>query len=156
MDTTGVFVDLSNLYYNIRKKFNGRKVNYSKYLQHIQPAATIFKACGSSRANSNTFKSRLVALGFDVTFLEPSNQKLSYCTIHLMLEILKTLDSIQHIVIGSSDRNLIPFIDYLKSKGKNIIIFACNIPTELSNLSNSHYEIDESELEDATTNRPKT
>lgn len=73
----GLFVDLSNLYYCVAKKFNG-KVDYAKYLNIAIGTHSLYRAYayGAQLGNeARYFLDRLEELGYEPRYKEPKQFK---------------------------------------------------------------------------------
>lgn len=70
----GVFVDVSNLYYCLMKKYNGGKLNYHKYYDSIDRNGQIVRAIayGAQINNqANNFLDCIKDIGFTIKYKQP-------------------------------------------------------------------------------------
>ncbi len=68
-------------------------------------------------------------------------------TMDIAVDIIRMIDRLDIVIIGSCNLNLVPLFIYLKEKGIKIIIFACNIPRKLIMVCDEWWEITEDLLE---------
>lgn len=69
-------------------------------------------------------------------------------TMDMVIDILRSIDRLEIVVIGSSNPRIIPIVNYLKEKGIRVIIFSCNIPRHLRNAADVWWEISDRFLEE--------
>lgn len=146
-----VFVDVSNQFYNINKKWPHRKLNYKVYFEVCKKYGEVTRAFAYGtqveRAASK-FISCLHHIGYEPNFreVEPNNW---YCwdvglTIEIVNQIIhKRCDA---IIIGSTNRVLIQTINWAKAQGIRVIVVACGINNEIRETCEWE-EIDKSMLE---------
>lgn len=66
----------------------------------------------------------------------------------MITDILRLVDKLETVVIGTSNPRIIPFVRYLKEEGVKVIVFACGIPRSLKDESDQWWEITENFLEE--------
>ena len=164
LKTIGLFVDISNLYYCIGKKFPGRKLNFSDYLAFATAPNVIYcaKAYGIEVNNEAAgFKTCLKYYGYDPIYKSPKivevNGKTEYrktsWNVGLSMDVVRCIDKLDVIIIGSSDPELASLVDWIKQHGRECVVVACGISKELKIVANSFKEITEELLKvgDAVT-----
>jgi uncharacterized LabA/DUF88 family protein len=158
----GVFVDTSNLYYCINKQYDGRKLDYKKYLEAVLINNTLYRAFayGAQVADhALNFITYLRALGFETKYKEIRYKKQTEAEerreierinwgVGITIDVIRLLDKVDVVIIGSADRDLVPLVEYIKSKGVKCNIVACNIPKDLRLSCDFYIEVDESLLEE--------
>jgi uncharacterized LabA/DUF88 family protein len=153
----GVFIDVSNLYYCINKKYKGRKLNYKKYLEYIQGLGdvAIANAYGAQVKNQAAgFIHMLKQIGFTPKYQTPKSftehgqiiKKADY-DVKIAVDILEAAENLDMVVLGSADSDFIPLVLKLKEKQKRVIIFACKISGDFKTIGECCVEIPESLLE---------
>jgi len=146
---TGLFIDVSNLYHCVGKKFNG-KIDYSKYLAEIAPLS-MAKAYGTKiDSEAINFVKRLNSIGFSTKFVRTTPKDKTSVSINMAIDIVKNLDTLDEVILGSSSREMIPLIEFLKENSVKVIVYACGICHEVRNICETH-ELEENILE--TSNR---
>jgi len=159
LNRIAVFVDIRNLYYNTKREFN-KKVNYSKYLKKF--GENVVKACAFGLLydkDSGDFISALKHIGYEVEFQKSEHLHVSdrtkrhmlqneECSNRMIVGILRCLDKIDTVILGSSNKNILPFIYFLREQGIHVQIFACSIPNSIKRAATSYTENDISTLED--------
>jgi len=150
----GLFIDVSNLYYCVSKKFSGRKVDYDKYLNTLKTSfvgdveLVEQHAYGTKIGDeARPFIRRLNALGFITKFVRTTRTRATTLNVNIAVDIMRSIDTLDIIILGSTNREMIPLVNYLKERGKSVHIFACGICNELRNIVETNAEIDEDELE---------
>lgn len=160
MKRIGVFVDVSNLFYCVRKKFEGRKVDYRKYLDYIQDLGETVKviAYGAQmNTEANGFIHCLQKIGYQTkfkgvkTFRQDHDQDIrrkADWDVGITMDIVSMVDRFDMIIIGSADGDLEPVVDWAIRKGIDVVILACGISRDLKTRATQFIEIPESLLED--------
>jgi len=157
----GVFIDVSNLYYCIDKKFDGRKLDYKKYMDFISELGDIIcaNAYGAQiRNEANKFIYFLKSVGFNTKWKKPkfyvnrNDGQVQYrhkadWDVGIAVDIIKASDRIDILILGSADGDLKPLVEYMTSKSIEVVIFATKISRELKGCSTKYIEIPESLLE---------
>jgi len=150
----GVFIDVANLYYTLMKKFDGRKLDYEKYLEFLKSLGDIQHqiAYGSDMGDgSKAFISYLQRLEFQTKYKPPkviqNIQRRTNCHVDMTIDILEMLNRLDLVIIGSSNSSLEPLAAHIKRKGVIVVIFACRINRELRQAATKSIEITESMLE---------
>jgi len=157
MKQLAIFVDVSNLYFCLGKEY-GKKLKYKKYLNYIEDFGDVVlkKAYGAQVNNeANKFIDHLNVLGFDTYFKEPRKVISSENNVvmkadwdvGITLDIMRNVDIFDTLILGSADGDFRPLIEYLQSKGKSIIVIACNISQNLKLPNITTIEIPEGHLE---------
>ena len=154
MQRVGLFIDVSNLYYCVSKKFDGRKVDYSKYYSSLEDnlpeGASLceLRAYGTKiEDEARSFIRRLNSLGFTTKFVRTTRTRSTALNVNIAMDIIRLLDNLDIIVLGTANREMIPLVNYLKEQGKEVYILACGICNELNNIASKPLEIDEDTLE---------
>lgn len=152
----GVFVDLVSQFSRVADYFPGEKIDYDEYLRRVEDLGPITKAIayGASVGDeANSFIKCLEDKGFDVKYVNArvfngkSIIKYTDRSTDIIVDIIKMMDRIDTVVIGSSNINITPFLIYLKEKGITVIIFACNVPKDMRNACDEYWDITEHYLE---------
>lgn len=199
----GVFVDISNIYYCVGKRFN-RKVNYEKYLKTAIGSNVVFRAYAYGAqygTEANRFLDCLRGFGYTPRYKKPKefdnpDYKINleifdaaYAAltpvegavqafkaedmkqmkdsmdavkkvlrgkkdirkadwdVGLAIDVVRIVDRVDQVVIGSADGDLAPLVEWVKEQGCRCIVFACNISRELRDVADEVIEIDEALLE---------
>ena len=129
MNNVGMFVDVDNLYHNIKTSYgDDAKLNYAKYLEFISDLYDVgFKHAWMVKSRNDRLESVLVGSGFIVHKTKVRNFKVRH-SVPLSLEITKMISVYEVVIIGSSNPDLETLIEYLKTLGIKVIVFASRIP----------------------------
>lgn len=153
MKTVGVFVDVGNIFYCIGKRYDGRKLNYSKYLDFIGKDEAIFVARAFGvHLNDEAIKfiTCLRHYGWDPKYRKPRPGKRVDWNVGIAMDIVRLVanNKLERVVIGSSSPDLVPLIEWIKEHGCEVYVVACGIPKELKEVADKYIEIPEELLED--------
>lgn len=151
-----LFIDVISQYYSIGTVFPGQKLNYKAYLDKIGKEtdvnrAVAYGACINNEAQN--FIQYLINSRYEVKYVparKVNNRPIIKYTdrsMDIALDIIRMLDRLDVVVIGSCNLNLLPLFAFLKEKGIKVIVFACNIPREIKNVADEWIEITEDLLE---------
>jgi uncharacterized LabA/DUF88 family protein len=153
----GIFVDVSNLYYCIGKKFNNRKLDYGKYMQYIKDLGQveIAIAYGAQVKNqANKFLYALQKVGFKTKYRSPKAfvdngtiRKKADCDLQIAVDIVNYINDIDMLVLGSADGDFTPIVKMAIENNVTVIILACHISGDLKRTASEFIEIPESLLE---------
>lgn len=154
----GVFVDVSNIYYCIGKKFEKRKLDYRKYLAFVRDFGELVKvlAYGSQMNNEAAgFIHALQKIGFQTKFKavksyqdEAALRRKADWDVGITMDIVNMIDRFDMIILGTADGDLEPVVKWAVNRGVDVIVFACGISKDLKSVATQFIEIPESLLED--------
>jgi len=153
---TAVFVDIISLFYNINYVYPQQKLDYKNYLDKLREKYNIYRAIAYGASISNEAQDFIRCLrgnGFETKYVPArkfnSKAVIKYTdrTMDIAMDILRMIDRIDVVVIGSNNINFIPLFNYLKEKGIKVVVNACNISRELKNNCDEWYEITDDLLE---------
>lgn len=157
----GVFVDVSNLYYCVGKKFENRKLNYTKYKEYIAGMGEIVQAIAYGAQMENEaikFIRVLSNLGFTTKFKAPQvyenaatgegYKRKADWDVGIAMDIVTMADKLDIVILGSADGDLTPAVEWCRHKGIDVIVLACRISRSLKDNASKFIEIPESFLEE--------
>lgn len=157
MKRLGVFVDVSNIYYCIRKKYEDRKLDYQKYLNFITDFGELTKviAYGSQLGNEATgFIHCLQKIGFQTKFKSVKSfnnddelRRKADWDVGITMDIVNMIDRFDMIILGTADGDLKPVVTWASQRGVDVVILACGISRDLKDTATEFIEIPESLLE---------
>lgn len=153
MRKIAVFCDVGNLYYCVGKKFETRKLDYRKYLEYAKTFGEVYTsaAYGSQvKEEAKNFILCLKQLGFTTRFRESDREEKRRVNwgAGIAIDIVQLIDRVDTVVLGSSDPDLLPVVEYIKSKGIKVIIIAAGIHRDLKSACNQFVEVSEDMLEE--------
>lgn len=155
----GIFVDVSNLYYCIGKKFPEKKLDYLAYLTLAQGENAIYRARAYGielDKEASKFKTCLKHYGYEPIYKAPKiyenketgekhYRRMSW-NVGITTDVVRLIDKLDIIILGSSDPELVPLVEWIKEKGRECLILACGISRELKAVANGYKEITEDYL----------
>lgn len=155
----GVYIDVSNVYHKLNRKFNGSKLNYGKLMFSISNSfGNVIRtfAYGVQREKEATgFITCLRAYGIEPRFKRPKiirvgDREIKQCNwgVGITVDVVRLVDKLDIIVLVSSDPDLIPLVKWIRDQGKQAIIFASCIPKSLRDVASGVIEITEGLLEE--------
>lgn len=158
-----VYVDLSNLYYSINRKWGNRKLSYNEYTTFIKGIGDVIKlkAYGAqAKSQATGFIKRVGRLGYEVKYKEPKVFvkenggiiKKADWDVGIAVDVIKDMENekIDLVILGSADGDMEPLVNYLIDKDIKVVVIACNIANELKKSATKCIEIIESMLEGPT------
>lgn len=150
MKRLGIFLDVGNLYYCIGKKFDKRKLDYRKYLKYVEDLGETTRATAYGCQLNNEavgFVHCLKQIGLQTKFKTVKTHKSNW-DVGLSIDIVRMSERIDIVILGSSNPNLVPVVEYVTQLGVDVIVVACGISKELKDVATDFIEIPESMLED--------
>jgi uncharacterized protein (TIGR00288 family) len=148
-----ILVDVSNLYYCIRKVHNGKKLSYKKFRDHVGGYGNIVLARAYGAAigdEANAFIEAIRGFGFETYFKEPkvySNEKgirrKADWDVGIAIDMVKIAadQSIGLIVLATADSDMTAAVEYCQDCGKQVIVFGVNIGHDLREAADQFVEI---------------
>lgn len=150
MKTVGVFADVGNLFYCISKKYDGKKLNYQRYLQRAVNGNRLYRAFayGVQIENEATpFINCLKHYGYEPIYKKSHDNKRVNWSVGLSMDVVRCIERLDIVVLGTADPSLSHLISWVKEKGVECRILACGIPKDLKEVSNFYTEIADDLLE---------
>lgn len=150
----GVYVDTCNLYHCVRARFDGRKLDYSKYLKFLEPIGDIVitKAYGAQAQNeAKPFIIFLKKLGFEtywkgIKFYDQNRQNNNAKAdwdVGIAMDIVRDVPNLDLVVLGTADSDLAPLVDWVQEQNTQVIILATKISRELQQSAHKCIEVTE-------------
>ena len=157
----GVYLDLSNLYYCVGKRYDGAKLDYRKYLDYVQDlgALVVQKAYGAQMGNeARAFIKCLKLMGFDTYYKTPkqydntdtnSFKRKADQDVRIAVDIIDDVlaERVNRVILGSADGDMCPVVDWVQRRGCEIIVLSCGVSRDLKNTAREYIEIPASLLE---------
>jgi uncharacterized LabA/DUF88 family protein len=150
MKTALVLVDVNNLYFNLDKKCN-RRLDYKNYLASIREKYHVHRAYAygvTPNDEAIKFVHALKKIGFEPEFIEikVGESFIPDWAVTITLAAVRAIDRVDAILIGSSDRKLIPLYRWLAEKSIESYVYACGVPKAVREVVNTYQEIEDSLL----------
>jgi uncharacterized LabA/DUF88 family protein len=152
----GIFVDTTNLYRTVHKKFKN-KLCYDLYREKVTDLfgeTELNLAYVMQIANeASGFIGCLRAAGFVTKTKRPltfkvGDREIKRCNWHVeMLIDMFRNDDLDCVILGSSDSELLPLVKFLEEQGVKVVILASLIPKRLAEAASKAIEITEDLLE---------
>ena len=140
-----MILDTGNLYFNINKRFNGKRINYDNILKKMEIEPKIKIAYGAYRSenrNALSFITALNKLDFITKFKVLTTEKYYEPLCDIVIDVYENMP-LSTVVFGSSNLQLIPLIYKLKEKDVTVHIIGCNIPKAFHTVADNIIEINE-------------
>jgi len=149
----GLFVDVANLYHCIAKRYDGKRLDYGKYLEYIESniGAPIKSIAYGIQEDEEAigFITCLKKLGYIPKFKKPRMVKAGVrkadWDVGIVLDIVDHIKEFDLIILGSADGDFVPLISWIRRQGVEVRILACKISQHLSDICD-HDEITEDML----------
>lgn len=159
MSNAALFVDINNLYYCVARKFNGRKLDYKSYLENANALGSVSRAFAYGfqlDKEAVHFITCLRKIGYDTRYKAPriigederKFKKMDW-NVGICMDVVRMITRVDAIIIGSSDPELVPLVQWIKDQGVQAVIFSSIISKELKDHADKYHEISESILEAA-------
>jgi uncharacterized LabA/DUF88 family protein len=158
-----VAVDVSNLYYCVKKRFKGGKLDYKKFLELCSKNGQVYRAIAyaSTMTGSdapNKFFDCIQNFGFTVktkvvkTFEDDQpggeNKKLKAdWDLGMAIDVIRHINRIDTVILGTADGDMASLVHYLHEHGIRVHVIACGISSDLKACVDSYIEIGPSLLE---------
>jgi uncharacterized LabA/DUF88 family protein len=152
-------VDVSNLYYTLQKKYS-RKLDFRKLRKYVDDLGEVKYAIayGSQMGNqAEVFLRYLHAAGYETKFKEPKTyhnegdahiRRKADWDVGITMDIVTRIEKIDMLVIGSSDGDMVPVVEWAMNQGVYVLVMGAKISGDLRKASTAATEIPESLLEE--------
>lgn len=126
-----VFIDAQNMYHSARSIFKAR-VNFKEILKNAVSDRKLVRAFGyviSTKSGEETaFFEALVNLGIETRAKELQEfyggAKKADWDVGLVVDAIRTADTVDTIVLVSGDGDFVPLVEYLKNNGRRVEVMA--------------------------------
>ena len=147
----GIMIDANNLYYRLNLK-HGQKLDYAKYLAYCEELGYVNFAGVYGvhvRGQAVDFLTRLKTIGYNPRYMNVNkrDENKIQATVRIVVDAIADMVNYDTLILGSSDKNLIPLLEYLKLQNKKVIILSTNIPKAMYTAAYKCIEIPASMLE---------
>jgi uncharacterized LabA/DUF88 family protein len=151
-----IHVDVSRNFGALMRREKEARINYSKYLEQAIDGDRLHKAYAYGvrvENEADEFIKTLHEIGYEVKYKEAKNvfnrhtgvsePKVSLTSNNLVIamDVVRVIDKVDTIVIGSNDRDLVTLIDWIHYKGVNVFVYALMIPAPLKEVADWWEEI---------------
>lgn len=157
-------VDVSNLYYTVKRKYND-KINYTALLEYCQYHGYVYRAvCYASDMDGKAeeFFKCLKATGYEVKVKETRSyenkgafKQKANCDIDMVVDIIRYQQHYDELILVCSDGDMVPVVKYCQERGVKVHILACGINNDLRQACDSWFEIGPSFLENIKDESPE-
>jgi len=167
-----IAVDVSNLYYTVKKKFDGARVDYEKFKEFCSKYGEIYRAlafASQMQGAGDKFFECLKYLHYRVlikdvkeypahmltcphcskNFSEGTKRQKADWDVGIAIEIIKYTNRVDVVILGSADGDMVPLVKHLQDNGIRVVIVGCGINSELRELADDFCEIGPRFLENA-------
>lgn len=168
-----VGVDVSNLYYCVKKKYSGRKVDYRKlYLHCTESYGQVYRAvayASEMQGAAKEFFDCIRCFGYQVkvkpgkeyTYQVPGSEE-TYKKIKANWDVGMAIDIIRHVhriddlVLVTADGDMAELAKFMKEHGVRVHVVACQISKDLREVCDSSLEVGPALLEDERAKADET
>jgi uncharacterized LabA/DUF88 family protein len=167
MKRVGIFIDVSNLYFCLSRKYASRRLNYQKYLDFCKGLGDIQQAiaygCYDAKRPESFIKA-LEGIGFQTKY-KPIKRIFKQGVLEkikgdwdvgMSVAIMQMLDRLDVIILGSADSDMKDLVEFARTRGIQVIVLACQVSSELHDVCTEVIEIPESMLEAHENDRNHT
>jgi len=147
-----LLIDVGNQFFCINKRWPGRKLNYSEYLEKAKTFGTVTRAIAYGTQiddSAATFITALHHLGFEPKFKQIEKNTWYAWDVGISVDVVRFHEKTDVLVLGSSNRNMVPIIKWAKERGIRVVVMSCGVNRDLKDAADQWLEITESMLEEA-------
>ena len=140
-----ILLDTGNFHYCINRKYEGRRIDYSRLKKEwCEPDDEVIAYGAIPTEEAFTFRDALRNYGYRVKFRAlGKGMKFYNPVIDIVLESVNRSQKVNSIVIGTSNQELIPIVTWLKARSIVVGIWGCGINFELQKIADYYREIKE-------------
>jgi uncharacterized LabA/DUF88 family protein len=158
MKRLAVFVDVSNIYYCVGKRFNGRKLDYAKYIEYVRGLGDIHEAIAYGAQigdEARGFIHCLKQLDFTTRYKTPKAytnddvvRRKADWDVGITLDMVNLVDRVDLMILGTADGDLTEAVKWVQARGVKVLVVASGISRELKKQADEFVEIYEDMLEE--------
>ncbi len=151
MKNVGVFVDVSDFYYRIQRRFSGAKLDFEKYFLEASGYGKVYRAFAyGMQVNHEAagFIKCIQASGFEAKYKRPkiikvNGREIKQCDwgVGITIDVVSLTDKLDTVILGVSNPDFIPLVRWIRDQGKEVIVFASCLPKTLKDSANKAFEI---------------
>lgn len=156
--TAAFFVDVSNLYHCVSKKYQGGKLDYQKLISkartNIYPQIERAFAYGAQKTEeAASFITCLKAFGYEPKYRNHRTDtdgkiiRQVNWGVGITIDVVRQTKRVDTIILGSADIDLLPLIEWVRNEGVKCVVFACGIAKEIREKCDRWVEITDDLLE---------
>lgn len=152
----GVFVDVTHQFTAVQERYS-KRINYEKYLSQAVNGESLHCAYAYGAQVSTEaqgFIKRLRALGYEPRYQQApmgieqkADLNAADFAVEMTLDVMRNLERLDCVVLGTSDERFVPLIRYLQERGLKVSVFACKIHSALCEFANKALELPDEILE---------
>jgi len=142
MKKVGLYMDVSNLYYCIRNKYQS-KLDYKKFYDFCAGYGEIKRAVAYGAQINNQADAFIACLhkaGFETSYKTPKTynkgtklqQSKADQDVNITVDIITDSVGLDLVILGSADGDFAPLVEYLINNGKQVVIMGTGISHELA------------------------
>lgn len=154
-----LFCDISNLYYCVGKRFEGRKLDYQKLLDQAKTVAPVLRAFAYGaqvKDEAAGFIGCLRKIGFEPKYKEPRVDESEKRPVRkadwevgIAMDVVRMIERLTVVIIASANPVFVPLLQWIKEQVHcKVIVMACGISRELKEVADQWIEIGEDLLEE--------
>lgn len=138
----GLFCDVSNLYYGVKRKYGPKaRLDYTKLYEYVKALGEVHNAVayGGRVEGSQKFIHYLETNGYDTQFKPPRKVvtkegkviQQANMDVEITLDIAEKMSELDVVVLGSSDSDFKQLVQSCLAHGKRVVIIGANIAQAL-------------------------
>lgn len=149
---SAILIDTANLHYCVGKKFEGRRLDYTKYLEFLNDPRWKDKignlkwkiAYGIQQGDEATsFITKMKYLGFDNKYISLSRRRVITTRVDLIMDVVKLIPKIDILILGINNHDYIDLIKWVKEQGVKCGLYGARISNELKGFADFYIEVTE-------------
>lgn len=152
----GLFVDISDLYSSVQRAHSGKRLDYKSYYDFVGSLGEIICAMAYGFQKSNEaegFRRALSKFGYETKYRRLRMDQIARkwtrglsWNVVLTLDVINRIERLDTIILGSTNKELIPLIEWAREEGVKVIIFAADVGSSMQFAASNVIEIPNSLL----------
>lgn len=144
MRKVALVVDVSNMYYCVKSKYNS-KLDYKALYNYVKPLGDVHKAIAYGAQLEDEAKGFIDALkhaGYEPRFKKPKTystengiRRKADWDVTIALELIQLGQDMDLIVLACADGDLAPAVQQVLDSGCKVLVIGCNISSDLKSLT---------------------
>ena len=147
-DRVGLFVNVNNLFHYVNKRWEGKRLNYNEFVGNIDQmdnARVVVQIAYGTQFDDKVekFQNALRSLNFELKYKMIEPDTFYSWDAGMAVDMVNWSSRLDVVVLATGNREMVPVVEYLKSQGVRVIIYAAAVHKELRQIANEVIEIEE-------------
>lgn len=141
-------VDISNLYFSVKHKYDGKKVDFAKLKKEVEGFGELHRAIAyGSRIGDQAeqFIAMLQSQGYETRYKEvktfANGRKKADWDVGIAMDVVRMIKLVDIVIIVSADGDFSELVHWIREQGRVCYVYGCNISGELKGVADKYFNV---------------